>query len=122
MKNGFHKLESTNHRRGDNLAAHMWSHFGPLSFWKKEGRWLQIITLVLRIVAHSMGMYNRIWTLKYCLELGSKMVHSSESLLRLFRREIAEFFCGVFLCEMSEGQAGWESLIEWIPHSCFLLI
>jgi hypothetical protein len=81
MKNGILKLESTNHRRGDNLAAHMRSHFGSLSFQKKEGGWLQIITLVLRIVARSMGMYNIIWTLKYCLEFGSKMVYNSESLV-----------------------------------------
>jgi hypothetical protein len=96
MKNGILKLESTNHRRGDNGAARIGSHFSPLSFQKKEGRWLQIITLVLRIVARSTGMYSRIWTLKYCLEFCSKIVHNSESLVPSISKGNAKFFMACY--------------------------
>lgn len=64
-------------------------------------------------MARSTGMYNRIRALnKYCLEVGSKIVHNSECVIPSISMGNAEFFCGVFLCEMSEGQAGWERFIE----------
>jgi hypothetical protein len=52
------KLESTNQRKGGNVASQMGSHFDSLSFRLKKETWLQTITLDLLIVARSMGMYN----------------------------------------------------------------
>jgi hypothetical protein len=102
MKNGILNLESTNQRRGDNFAAQMRSHFDPLSFQEKKGIWLRIITLVLRTVALSMGMYNHIWTLKYCLEFDSKMVHNYESPVLSLSERNANFFLACF-CEIGRS-------------------
>jgi hypothetical protein len=52
------KSESTNQRKGGNVVPLMRSHFDSLSFRSKKETWLQIITLDLLIVVHSMGMYN----------------------------------------------------------------